>query len=70
MDIEGSEMEALKGAADTIRRDKPLCAIRTYHKPGDMLEISNYLKQLVPEYQFAIRHYAVTADETVLYAFL
>lgn len=70
MDIEGSEMEALKGAADTIRRDKPLCAICIYHKPGDMLEISNYLKQLVPEYQFAIRHYAVTADETVLYAFL
>lgn len=70
MDIEGSEMQALRGAANTIRRDKPLCAICIYHKPGDMLEISSYLKQLVPEYQFAIRHYAVTADETVLYAFV
>ena len=70
MDIEGSEMQALRGAANIIRRDKPLCAICIYHKPGDMLEISSYLKQLVPEYQFAIRHYAVTADETVLYAFV
>lgn len=70
MDIEGSEMQALRGAANSIRRDKPLCAICIYHKPGDMLEISSYLKQLVPEYQFAIRHYAVTADETVLYAFV
>lgn len=70
MDIEGSEMEALRGAANVIRRDKPFCAICIYHKPGDMLEISNYLKHLVPEYQFAIRHYAVTADETVLYAFV
>ncbi len=70
MDIEGSEMEALKGAADIIRRDKPFCAVCVYHKPGDVLEIAWYLKQLVPEYRLAIRHYAVTADETVLYAFV
>lgn len=70
MDIEGSELAALQGAASTIRRDKPFCAICIYHKPGDMLAISHILKQLVPDYKFAIRHYSATVYETVLYAFV
>lgn len=70
LDVEGAEMDALKGAGNTIRRDRPLCAICIYHKPGDMLAIAHYLKQLVPDYRFAIRHYAFTAVETVLYAFV
>lgn len=70
MDIEGSELAALQGAVNTIRRDKPFCAICIYHKPGDMLAISHILKQLVPDYKFAIRHYSATVYETVLYAFV
>lgn len=70
MDIEGSELAALQGSANTIRRDKPFCAICIYHKPGDMLAISHFLKQLVPDYKFAIRHYSATVYETVLYAFV
>ena len=70
MDIEGSELAALQGAANTICRNKPLCAICAYHKPGDVLVIMEYLKQLVPEYRFAIRHYSSFTYETVLYAFL
>ena len=70
MDIEGSEMKALQGACKVIQRDKPLCAICIYHKPGDVLEISHYLKQLVPEYQFAIRHHTFENADTILYAFV
>lgn len=70
MDIEGSELSALQGAENTIQRDKPLCAISVYHKPGDMLIIMDYLKSLVPDYKFALRHYSNTSSETVLYAFL
>ncbi len=68
MDIEGAEMLALKGASETIKRDKPLLAICVYHKPGDTLEIMDYLYELVPEYRFWLRHYAEDASETVLYA--
>ena len=70
MDIEGSALPALRGAAKTIRRDKPLCAISAYHRPGDVIVLMQYLKSLVPEYQFALRHYSNIDTETVLYAFL
>lgn len=70
MDIEGAELSALQGAMNTIQRDRPLCAISVYHKPGDMVVIMDYLIKLVPEYKFALRHYSNMNDETVLYAFL
>ncbi len=68
MDIEGSEFDALHGASKTILRDKPLLAINVYHFPGDMLAIMEYLHELVPAYRFWLRHYLITAGDTVLYA--
>lgn len=68
MDVEGSELESLKGARQTILRDKPKLAICIYHKPEDMYTIPLYIKKLVPEYKLYIRHHATTSGETVLYA--
>lgn len=68
MDIEGAELEALKGAKETIQRDKPKLAVCIYHRPEDMVEIPLYIKQLVPDYKLYIRHHSNTAGETVLYA--
>ena len=68
MDIEGAEFDALHGAQNTIRRDKPFLAICVYHLRGDMVAIMDYLHQLVPEYRFLLRHYGLSQSETVLYA--
>lgn len=68
MDVEGSELESLKGAKKTIRRDKPKLAICIYHKPEDMWTIPLYIKELVPEYKLYIRHHSSGDVETVLYA--
>jgi len=68
MDIEGAEYRALCGAEKVILRDKPLLAISVYHRPGDMLVIMDYLRRLVPEYRFWLRHYSVGLTDTVLYA--
>lgn len=68
MDVEGSELEALKGAKNTIQRDKPKLAICIYHKPEDMTEIPLYIKELVPEYKLYVRLHDHAAGETVLYA--
>lgn len=70
MDIEGAELSALQGAAKTIQRDRPLCAISAYHRPGDVIVLMQYLKSLVHEYKFAVRHYSNADAETVLYAFV
>lgn len=68
MDIEGAELEALKGAAGTIRRYRPKLAICVYHKPEDIVEIPAYILELNPEYGLYLRHYSDNAGETVLYA--
>jgi len=68
MDIEGSELEALKGAAQSIRRYHPKLAICVYHKPEDMWEIPLYIRELWDGYQLYLRHYGNNACETVLYA--
>lgn len=68
MDVEGAELEGLKGAQETIRRNKPKLAICIYHKPQDMVEIPLYIKTLVPEYKLYVRHHSNAASETVLYA--
>lgn len=68
MDIEGSELRALHGAEGQIRKNRPKLAVCVYHKNEDILEIWNYLRELVPEYRFYLRHHTVTGGETVLYA--
>lgn len=68
MDVEGAELESLKGARNTIQRDKPKLAICIYHKPEDMVTIPLYIKQLVPEYKLYVRHHSNVSGETVLYA--
>lgn len=69
MDIEGAELNALRGAAKTIVDNKPRLAISVYHKPEDILEIPAFILKLVPEYRLYLRHYSnYFATETVLYA--
>jgi len=68
MDIEGAELNALKGAEQIIKKYKPKLAICIYHKPEDVWEIPNLLLEFVPDYKFYIRHYSFSFSETVLYA--
>jgi FkbM family methyltransferase len=68
MDIEGAELEALKGATETIKKYKPKLAICIYHRECDIVEIPRFIHQLVPQYKFYIRHHSFLPWETVLYA--
>lgn len=69
-DIEGYELEMLKGSEYIIKQYKPKLAISIYHKPDDILEIITYLKKIVPEYKIAIRHHAPILVDTVLYCWI
>ena len=68
MDIEGYELEALKGAEKILKTLKPKLAICIYHKEMDFYEIPLYLKSIVPEYKFKIRQHYDALYDTVLYA--
>lgn len=68
LDIEGAELDALIGAKNLISKYKPKIAVCVYHKESDIWEIPSYLLQLRNDYQFYIRHYSLSAIETVLYA--
>ena len=68
MDIEGAELEALKGSREILKRYRPRLAISLYHKKEDFVEIPAYIKELVPEYKLYIRLYSNASVETVLYA--
>jgi FkbM family methyltransferase len=68
MDIEGSELQALKGAMNTIIKYKPKLAISIYHKLDDFKDIPEFIKSLDLGYEFYLGHYTIHAEETVLYA--
>ena len=62
--------DALRGAVNVIRRDKPKMHISIYHKPEDLYEIPLFLKELVPEYRFKVRHRTELPFDTDLYAWI
>lgn len=68
MDIEGAEMSALMGARETIVRNHPKLAICLYHSDADMIDIPEYIHDLVPEYSLFVRAHTMGIAETVLYA--
>jgi len=67
LDVEGSEMDVLLGAGKSISRFRPKLAVSLYHKPNDIFELINYVREKYPFYQLLIGHYTIHREETVLY---
>jgi len=68
MDIEGSELDALDGARETIKKHKPKLAISTYHKPDHMWQIPLEILKINPAYSIYFEHHSPLAWESVVYA--
>jgi FkbM family methyltransferase len=71
MDIEGFEYYALKGALETIKRDKPVLLISIYHTGKDFFEIPPLIKDCVPEYKLSIVDtYPIAISEKILVGYV
>jgi FkbM family methyltransferase len=67
MDIEGAEVPALEGAAETIKAFKPKLAISVYHKWDDLFIIPRLIHSIRDDYQFYLDCTTGFGGETVLY---
>lgn len=56
LDIEGSELAALQGAEQLIRRDTPRLWVCVYHTPTHLHEIPLFIHRVRPDYRITFRH--------------
>lgn len=70
MDIEGSEIHALKGSEKHLIEDHPTLIISIYHGYDDFLRIWKYINSLEIHYKYYLRYYGgpIFPTEIVLYA--
>lgn len=55
MDVEGAEIDILKGAQRTITEVRPRMSITTYHKANHAQQIIRFVTSLRPDYQFRVK---------------
>lgn len=73
MDIEGSEISAIKGAENLIKKYSPTLAISIYHMLSDFYEIPLLIHSINSKYKFKIVNHGKFKNiylETVLYAYI
>lgn len=68
MDIEGGEFNALLGARNVIRRDRPILAVCVYHLQNDLWRLPLFMRALVPDYRMYLKAYRGDGIQTVAYA--
>ena len=56
-DVEGSEREALEGAANTIAKHRPKLILSVYHRSEDLLELPLKIHEMYSGYKLYLRHH-------------
>jgi FkbM family methyltransferase len=70
MDIEGAEPNALLGARQTLRQFRPRLALAAYHDFDHVWQLAASIDSLGLGYHFALGHFTVHDEETVLFAWV
>ncbi|MSN25199.1 MAG: FkbM family methyltransferase [Geobacter sp.] len=68
LDVEGAELEVLRGAVATLKNHRPQMAICIYHAKEHLFQIPLYLDSILENYHYHIGHYSPTFWDTVWYA--
>ena len=68
MDVEGEEAKAIKGAKETILKNKPRLIISAYHRTEDFLNLPKEVFGIRDDYKIYMRHFpSIPAWDTVYY---
>lgn len=67
MDVEGSELEALKGAKKQIASNTPRLAICVYHNKEDLYTIPQLIRSYYEGYRFYLRSHSLMPTELTLF---
>ena len=54
-DVEGAELEALKGARETIEKYRPVLSVSAYHRSRDIFSLLSYVLENHPFYKVYLR---------------
>ena len=70
IDVEGSELKTILGAAETIRKYRPTIAVCVYHKRDDLFEVPEAIRKITNDrgYKYYLRYYAPLLCDLILYA--
>lgn len=58
IDAEGSDLDVLLGARETIRRCAPQLAVTTYHEAEHAERMMDYLREIQPEYSLRLKGFS------------
>ena len=68
LDVEGAELEALRGAEQTLRGDRPRLAVAAYHREDDLVDLPAHLAELDLGFDLFLDHFTPGWHETILFA--
>jgi len=68
LDVEGAELQALRGACKLIQRSRPVIALSLYHCPQDLWELPLAIADMCKDYRFHVRQHYFNSFDSVLYA--
>lgn len=68
MDIEGAEVDALKGATHLIKQHSPKLAISCYHKGSHLWEIADTIREINPTYKIYMEQHLPIECDAIMYA--
>lgn len=68
LDVEGAELDAIRGARATITRDRPVLAVCAYHTQDHLFAVPLLLAELAPEHRLFLRAHREECFDLVCYA--
>jgi FkbM family methyltransferase len=68
MDVEGAELDVLRGARESLSRFAPRLAIAAYHQDDDLVRIPQAIDPAARDYSLYLDTFSAVQEETVLFA--